>query len=476
MKIYLLIFISFYIFLAYAQSPDTAWTKTYHRGSDDDCKWIEETSDSGFVMIGLSHFSGNSWSDILLIKTNELGDILWTHTYGDSIIGQEVFCVKEDFDGGFVIAGIKHLTSTLRKAWIIKTDSIGDTLWTYMFGGTTGAEAQSISCTSDSGYIITGKKYDPGEFANVFLLKLDQNGEFEWVRTFGGGGYEEGYLVQQTSDGGYLVGGSIIELGGFDFYLIKTNSLGIAEWSNTYGGEQNDHCTSALQTNDGGYLMFGESDSYIANSSLAIKTNSSGDSLWSKVFKRSNGDYGYSVEQTTDNGFIFGGYTNNPGMLDDYWFIRTDNTGDTLWMKSVGYGGTQRGYCVHQTIDGGYILAGTSSHSIPNGRDFYVVKLNPSVTDIDDGDIIDFTFNLNQNYPNPFNPSTTISWQSPVSGWQKIKVFDVLGNEVATLVDEYKPAGSYEVEFLADKLASGIYFYQLKAGGFVETKKMILIK
>jgi len=83
---------------------------------------------------------------------------------------------------------------------------------------------------------------------------------------------------------------------------------------------------------------------------------------------------------------------------------------------------------------------------------------------------------LSQNFPNPFNPSTKISWQSPVGSWQTIKVFDVLGNEIAKLVDEYKPAGRYEVEFNASALPSGVYFYQLKAGEFIQTKKMILIK
>ena len=96
-------------------------------------------------------------------------------------------------------------------------------------------------------------------------------------------------------------------------------------------------------------------------------------------------------------------------------------------------------------------------------------------------------FVLYQNYPNPFNPSTKISWQSPVSSWQTLKVFDVLGKEVAILVDEYKPAGEYEVEFnlpagregtssISHHPSSGIYFYQLKAGDFIQTKKMILIK
>lgn len=83
---------------------------------------------------------------------------------------------------------------------------------------------------------------------------------------------------------------------------------------------------------------------------------------------------------------------------------------------------------------------------------------------------------LEQNYPNPFNLGTKINWQSPVGSHQTIKIFDVLGNEIATLVDEYKPAGKYEVEFNVTSLPSGVYFYQLRAGDFISTKKMILMK
>jgi hypothetical protein len=106
------------------------------------------------------------------------------------------------------------------------------------------------------------------------------------------------------------------------------------------------------------------------------------------------------------------------------------------------------------------------------------------LTGIDDNNQYLQTFSLSQNYPNPFNPSTKISWQSPVGGHQTLKVYDVLGREVATLVDEYRDAGSYEINFDGSQLSSGIYYYQIKVGdsssssgqGFVETRKMIFIK
>ncbi|MBK9097344.1 MAG: T9SS type A sorting domain-containing protein [bacterium] len=92
------------------------------------------------------------------------------------------------------------------------------------------------------------------------------------------------------------------------------------------------------------------------------------------------------------------------------------------------------------------------------------------------GELLPTVYSLEQNYPNPFNPSTKISWQSPVGSWQSLKIYDVLGNEVSTFVDEYKPAGSYEVEWDASDYPSGVYFYQLRAKNFIETKKMILLR
>jgi hypothetical protein len=85
-------------------------------------------------------------------------------------------------------------------------------------------------------------------------------------------------------------------------------------------------------------------------------------------------------------------------------------------------------------------------------------------------------FSLEQNYPNPFNPTTKISWQSPVNSHQTLKIYDVLGNEVAILVNEYRMAGKYEAEFNASNLSSGIYYYKITAGEFVQTRKMILLK
>jgi hypothetical protein len=122
--------------------------------------------------------------------------------------------------------------------------------------------------------------------------------------------------------------------------------------------------------------------------------------------------------------------------------------------------------------DGGNYLKLNLSTNI--GVDIVLADI---ITSIDDQiNITPDDFILEQNYPNPFNPSTVISYQLPVSSDVTLKVYDILGNEIATLVDEHKPAGRYEVDFNASSLSSGVYFYQLKANNFIKTKKMILIK
>mgnify|MGYP001283885954 CR=1 FL=1 len=138
-----------------------------------------------------------------------------------------------------------------------------------------------------------------------------------------------------------------------------------------------------------------------------------------------------------------------------------------------GYSGGER-YSKYVVNDSDAVFWGDWSMS-PWDANFHLIG-TLLTTDVKENEYLPLQFSLEQNYPNPFNPSTKISWQSPVSGHQTLKVYDVLGNEVATLIDEFREAGKYEVEFDAGNFSSGIYFYKLQSGIFVETMKMILLK
>jgi hypothetical protein len=152
--------------------------------------------------------------------------------------------------------------------------------------------------------------------------------------------------------------------------------------------------------------------------------------------------------------------------------IRLTNASAEGWLPSVSVSNSTVNVLWRDNRDGNYEI-------------YYKQNPTGNVTEVENNILLPEEFKLEQNYPNPFNPSTKIKYSIPPVGTQhavsvQIKVFDVLGNEIATLVDEYKPAGTYEVEFQSAvdnrQLASGIYFYQLSAGSYIETKKMLLLK
>ena len=166
------------------------------------------------------------------------------------------------------------------------------------------------------------------------------------------------------------------------------------------------------------------------------------------------------------------------------WILKIDQQADTLWTELIRSTNGSEGYSVIQTPDNGFAVTGSAASS-GTGPDVWVIRLKPEGTSgIEDEKFeLPKTFALNQNYLNPFNPSTKIKYSIPsvtLSGVEgsrvQLKVYDMLGNEVATLVNEYKPAGSYEFFFDASSFTSGVYFYKLQIGEFVQTRKMTLMK
>ncbi len=177
-----------------------------------------------------------------------------------------------------------------------------------------------------------------------------------------------------------------------------------------------------------------------------------------------SGDFrDFAIDMITQGFYFFGNQVGKVVFGDNIYDV--DLTGITGGIITTTFV-----YYPNQTPPG-YIFVGTE-----NGG---VFRQQLSATDVDDNSNIVSEFKLNQNYPNPFNPGTRISWQVPAGSHQTLKVYDILGNEVATLVDEYRDEGSYEVEFNAGQtpgLSSGVYFYKLQAGNYVQVKKMILMK
>jgi hypothetical protein len=467
-KILLIISIFLLNIPSFAQAPDIMWTKTYGGINEDQGYSVQQTLDGGYIITGRTTSFGAGQCDVWLIKTDPLGDTLWARTFGGSN-WDEGYCVKQTSDGGFIIIGeIQPNPSAWMDIFLIRTDINGDTLWTKTIGGNSSDIGRYVIQTMDGGFIFTGHWAS----SNLLLSKVDANGNLLWIKTLGGIHYQGGYSVQQTSDSGYVVIGTNSS-GKPDIWLIKTNSYGDTLWTKTFGeNEFHEEARSVEQTIDGGFILGGSVSYGEYHSSIwLIKTDSYGDTLWTKTYDRSFQGYLRSLKKTTDDGYVIVGdpvTSHGWGWLGG-WLIRTDSNGDSLWTKTLEC--TLRD--VSETSDGGFILTGYY------GDDVVLIKLAPdsALVNIDDNHLeIISDYSLSQNFPNPYNPTTTIKYQIPELSFVTLKVYDLLGNEVVTLVNEEKPVGSYNVKFDATTLPSGVYFYQLRAGSFVETKKMVLLR
>ena len=202
---------------------DTLWTRTYGGSSDDFGFSVQQTADGGFVVAGYTYSFGAGNADVWLIRTDTNGDTLWTRTYGGN--GQDLgHSVQQTADGGFALAGSGD-------AWLIRTDAQGDTLWTRTYSGSGWAVGRSVQQTADGGFVVAGETNSSGTgSADLWLIRTDANGNTLWTRAYGGPNGDNGWCVQQTSDGGFIVSGTA-DFGSFgaghdDVWLIKTDSLG----------------------------------------------------------------------------------------------------------------------------------------------------------------------------------------------------------------------------------------------------------
>jgi hypothetical protein len=453
-----------------AQAPDTLWTRTFGGISGDNGQSVQQTTDSGYIIAGSTESFGAGNTDVWLIKTNVLGDTLWTRTFGGSAYDFG-YSVQQTIDGGYIITGSTQSFGAVNNdVLLIKTDALGDTLWIRTFDGSCG---YSIQQTTDEGYIIAAEPYQ-------WLIKTNAIGDTLWTKS--SWVLNACHSVQQTTDGGYIIAGyqRTMPLGSQNakIVIIKTDSLGDTEWTRSFQENATNIGNSVQQTADGGYVITGFVNGYGLNGEgniCLIKLSASGDSLWMKIYDIYG--RGESVQQTTDGGFIITGYTWNTGFNYDVLLIKTDASGDTLWTKVIGGNDADFGNAVQETTDGGYIIAGTTNSFGAGSYNFWLIKIAPDPTKIRKKDgILSAQYRLTQNYPNPFNPSTTIAFDLPEKSEVSLKVFNILGEKVATLVSDRLSAGSYSYDLDASKLASGVYLYSLHASDYVETRKMILMR
>ena len=362
-----------------------------------------------FQLFALSHISTCAQNP--LVK-------MWDKTFG-GLDDDVPSCFLQTPDGGFLIGGYTYSgiggdkTQALKNApgiadfWIVKTDSLGNKQWEKDLGGVNGEEIDAVIQTSDHGYVlggmsasnISGDKSEPswGNF-DFWIIKIDSSGNILWDKDFGGTSSDQLTTLQQTNDGGFILGGtsssntsgnkSQDSRGAQDFWIVKTDSAGDLQWEKDFGGTDADKLYALKQTSDGGYILGGSSwslaggdksgDSWGMDDYWVIRLDASGNRQWDKDFGGTDSDILYSLEQTSDGGFVLAGRSGSDVSGNkfqplwggyDFWLVKIDSLGNKQWDKTFGGTANEDEFGnISATDDGGFLLAGTSYSSISGNK------------------------------------------------------------------------------------------------------------
>ena len=442
------------------------WAKTYGTFYEDFNLSIIISSDGNYVLAGAVDITGGYGIRPTLIKLDPLGNVIWAKYYSGFYEdwGRDLV---ETPDGGFLLVGITTSFGVgfSNDIYLIKTDSLGNVIWSKAYGGPAEDIVYGVVLTSDGKYVIVGYTNSSG-FGSYdgLLMKVDSNGNLEWFHTYGG--YSTDYLndVLESQDNGLVAIGKRASntFGSDDIYLIKTNENGYSycAFSTYYPVVNNISSVQALNYNLGVLSLIS-----VSNYPLVTINASSGQNTSCAIIPVELKTFNYKIEK---NNVVINWSTateiNNMGfkvIKDGAQIGFVPGAGTTTELREYSFKdeNVKTGNYIYELIQVDY-----------DGTTKKIADLEVNVKNVP------FNYYLEQNFPNPFNPITKIQYSIPQSGFVNLSVFNSLGERVALLVEGMIETGYYETEFNGTNLPSGIYFYTLSSNHFVSTKKMILLK
>ena len=445
----------FSTFAAPAISQTLIWDNNFGGMLNEMGTSCEVLPDSSIIILGTTYSYGSGLADLYLVKTDYLGNPIWTRAYGgDSTdFGYDV---QMTTDGGFIIVGNTTMNHISKDVYLVKVDSTGLVEWEKTFGGAGSDDGQSVRQTYDNGFIITGTTNSIGNgYTDIYLIKTDSLGNLEWQKAFGGAGGESGCAGRQTPDSGYVLIGSTGSFGeGYSsIYVVRTDKNGDSLWAYTYGGNRADFGYSVEVTADGGLIFVGatasfgngESDAYL------IKTDPFGNPEWDYTYGGNYDDRGYKVKELNSGNFILTGKTESYSSTIDAYLIMTNPIGQPVWTSNFGGNLSDEGTAIAFDAEENIIVAGKSFSYSSGGSDIYLFKvLGDQTTDVNELILDDFLpdgFSLSQNYPNPFNLSTAIEYSIPYRADVSLTIYNVLGQTVTHWSANSLAAGNYRYEW-----------------------------
>jgi hypothetical protein len=319
-------------------SGRVVWQKKFYLNDLNDSLLTKQTSDGGYIVTVMSTYFGSGNKDIWLLKLSQDGAEEWFRIYGGSGCDQ-IHSIQETIDGGYVVAGWtnKVFGANNYDIWLLKIDQDGDIKWQNTYGGGFSEQAHTIQETSDGGYIVAGWTYSLGnDGRNVWILKLRQDGDVDWQYTYGGGlKHWQDILVRETKEGGYIVETYTLSEGHHDINRLELSGNGDVKMKKTYYGTYKwslAQVHSFQQTTDGGYILAGQANPLVAGNwdVWLLKLQQNGDIDWQKTYGSNDPDGAVSIQQTADGGYVVTGYTDKSieEGCKDMWVLRVDENGE----------------------------------------------------------------------------------------------------------------------------------------------------
>lgn len=487
---HIFIFVIFLPLILYSEShsQDSLWAANFG-GLYNDCGNSSVRLSNGDMVIFGSTFSfGSGEHDMYLIKTDSTGNLIWQKTFGGAGI-EYGYDIIQTSDNGFALVGsTTSYGAGKRDIYLIKLNESGNEQWSKTFGGVENDLGHSVRECYDGGLIICGTTSSYGSNTDVYLIKTNNSGDSLWAKTFGGSAGETGSSVRETSDNGFAIVGNTGSYGvGYSsIYLVRTDSIGDTLWTASYGNDRADLGNTIEVTNDEGFIIGGTTveDGDFYYNAYALKLDSLGVVEWENTYGGNYEDQFYSIQITSDGGYLFGGTTEGSGSRKiDMFVAKVDGGGNIEWDGQ--YGGSQSDYCNSIIPDAGndFHAIGYSYSESNGGSDVYILKLQGSgSTPVDEfPPLNDNYFELAQNYPNPFNASTTISFNLPRASDYTLTIYNILGQAVRQWKDLTYSSGSYSYiwdgrDEWGTPVATGVYIYRLNSENYSEVKQMILLK
>lgn len=313
------------------------WSQYFGGSLVDNIRYIRQTVDGGYLLSGSSNSYGSGGSDIWVIKAYPSGLIEWNKNYGTSN-NEYGGKALENNDGTLFLIGNGDMSdSGDQDIWLIKTNSQGDTLWSKTYGGTGDETGHDIISLGDSSYVILGSTSSYGNGgADIFLIKIKEDGTEEWSLNYGGTSDEFGQSILQTSDDGFVILSSIEPFGDDNnaVNVIRISSSGEVIWEKTFGSGDGVRGSNTIQnTNDDNFILTYNSFDHLKDgyNTWLVKINDSGYIEWGRTFINEDSDFGHSCVQTLDGGYAITGSTFNLGNgnkdFGDLWLLKTDERG-----------------------------------------------------------------------------------------------------------------------------------------------------